>query len=220
MMIHRIAQIISWVFLPLLMPVYGLIATFNTPSSEKILSHPSLYDLPDELKTQLLVIFIIFGTVAPGISFILMYRRGLITSIEMDNRKERNIPLFIILSYCLILYFLFFFKAPNLVLPIYIYAIPLTGIIVSITSLGINLWTKISLHASGAGILCGYICAFTAQQLQVNHLLVIMAFLISGLILSARLILNKHTPFQVYLGWLLGFLIAFFCNMFYPFGLV
>ena len=219
-MITRIAQIISWVFLPLFMPIYALIVTLYTPSSEKILSNPGLYELPDELKTQLLFLFVIFGTVAPGISFILMYRRKLITTIEMDNRNERIIPLFIVLSYCLILFLLFCFKAPNLVLPRYIYALPLTGAIISLFFIGINLRTKISLHAAGTGILTGYFCAFAAQQLQFNYLLLLLAFLVSGLVISARLALNKHTPFQVYLGWLLGFLIAFACNMYYPFGLI
>ena len=219
-MITRSAQIISWVFLPLFMPLYALMVTLYTPSSEKRLSNASLYELPDEFKTQLLFLFIIFGTVAPGISFILMYRRRLITTIEMDNQNERSIPLLIILSYCSILFLLFYFKAPNLILPRYIYALPLTGMIISILFLVINFRTKISLHAAGTGILTGYLCAFAAQQLQFNHLLILMPLMISGLVLSARLVLNKHTPFQVYLGWVLGFVVAFICNMYYPFGLI
>jgi membrane-associated phospholipid phosphatase len=219
-MITRISQIISWVFLPLFMPLYALMVTLYTPSSEKILSNASLYELPNELKTQLLFLFIIFGTIAPGISFILMYRRGLITTIEMDNRNERSTPLFIVLSYCLILFLLFCFKAPNLVLPRYIYALPLTGTIISVLFIVINLRTKISLHAAGTGILTGYFCAFAVQQLHFNYFLILSALMISGLVLSARLILNKHTPFQVYLGWALGFVVAFVCNLYYPFGLI
>jgi len=219
-MITRVAQIISWVFLPLFMPLYALMVTLYIPSSEKILSNTSLFELPNEMKSQLLFLFIVFGTVAPGISFILMYRRRLITTIEMDNQSERSIPLFIVLSYCLILFLLFFFKAPNLVLPRYIYALPLTGTIISILFIVINFRTKISLHAAGTGILTGYFCAFAAQQLQFNYLLIVMALMISGLVLSARLVLNKHTPFQVYSGWVLGFVIAFLCNMYYPFGLI
>ena len=115
---------------------------------------------------------------------------------------------------------LFFFKAPNLVLPRYIYALPLTGAIISILFIVINFRTKISLHAAGTGILTGYCCAFATQQLQFNYLIIVMALMISGLVLSARLVLNKHTPFQVYSGWVLGFVIAFVCNMYYPFGLI
>jgi membrane-associated phospholipid phosphatase len=219
-MIARGAHIISWIFLPLFMPLYALFATMYTASSEKIISNPSLYELPDELKTQLLLLFIIFGTVAPGISFILMYRRRLITTIEMDNRNERIIPLFIILCYCLILFLMLYFKAPNDILPRYVYALPLTGVIISVLFIAINLRTKISLHAAGTGILTGYFCAFSAQQLQVNYSLILIAFLVSGVVLSARLSLNKHTPIQVYLGWSLGFLVAFICNMYYPFSLI
>ena len=219
-MIVRLSQIISWVFLPLFMPLYALIITMYIPSEEEVISNPSLYLLSDEIKNQLLVLFFIFGTLAPGMSLILMYRRNLITTIEMDDRKERVMPLLIVLSYCLILFLLFFFKAPNNVLPKYIYAVPLTGIIISMIFVGINNWSKISLHAAGAGILTGFLCAFSAQQLQFNYLIILVGFIISGLILAARLALNKHNPFQVYLGWTIAFVIAFCCNLYYPFNLI
>jgi len=218
-MIQKIAHIISWIFLPLFIPIYGLIISLYVPSEEKIISNPSLYELPADLKNQLLVLFIIFGVIAPGISFILLYKRQIISTVEMDNRKDRMIPLFIIFTYCIILYFLFFLKAPNNILPIYIYALPLTGAIIALVFLLINFWTKISLHAAGAGIFTGYLYAFFAHQLIIEYRLILIAFVVSGIIMSSRLFLNKHTPLQVYLGWSIAFIIAFVCNFHYPFNL-
>ena len=215
-----LAQIISWIFMPLFIPIYALLITMYIPSEERILSNPSLFELADEIKDQVSVLFLIFGTIAPGISFTLMYRRRLISTIEIDDRNERNIPLLIVLSYCVILFLLFYFKAPNGILPKYIYALPLTGVVISTLFLGINYWMKISLHAAGGGILTGYLCAFSTQQLNFNYKIVLIGFVASGLIMTARLALNKHTPFQVYLGWTIAFVIAFFCNLYYPFNLL
>jgi membrane-associated phospholipid phosphatase len=206
-MIIRLGNFISWLFLPLFIPIIALALTMYIPSEEKNLSHPSLYLLDEDFKDQIIFLFFVFGTLAPGISFLLMFRRKLISTLEMDNRTERTVPLLIVFSYCLILFLLFFVKAPDGVLPIYIYAIPLSGAILSLVFLLINNWTKISLHAAGGGMITGY-------------LLILFCFLISGLIMSARLALNKHTPFQVYLGWILAFVITFYCNFYYPFNLL
>ena len=82
-----LSKTVSWIFLPLFMPIYGLLLTLYIPSQEASISNTSLFDLPDGLKTQILFLFVVFTSIAPGISFILMYRRGLLSSVEMDQRK-------------------------------------------------------------------------------------------------------------------------------------
>ncbi|MDA7762849.1 phosphatase PAP2 family protein [Crocinitomicaceae bacterium] len=218
-MIIRLGNFISWLFLPLFIPVIALALTMYIPSEEKNLSHPSLYLLDEDFKDQIIFLFFVFGTLAPGISFLLMFRRKLISTIEMDERTERVVPLLIVFSYCVILFLLFFLKAPEGVLPKYIYAIPFSGALLSLIFFFINYWTKISLHAAGGGMITGYLCAFSAQQLHFNYLIILSSFLISGLIMSARLALNKHTPFQVYLGWIIAFIVTSYCNFYYPFNL-
>ena len=94
---RHLAKAISWVFLPLFMPIYGLCITLYLPSQELDISRPSLYLLTEALKSQILFLFLVFVTIAPGISFILMYRRGLLSSVEMEERKERIFSLIIII---------------------------------------------------------------------------------------------------------------------------
>jgi hypothetical protein len=213
---QKIAKAISWVFLPLFMPIYGLLLTLYIPSQELDISKPSLFYLADSLKRQILFLFLVFVTIAPGISFILMYKRGLLSSVEMEERKERLFPLFIMLSYCILLFFLFWKKAPNNFLPIYIYALPLTGAIVALMCMILTTRFKISLHAAGAGILSGYICAFANNQIEFHNMIILAAIFSSGCILSARLYLNKHTPNQVYLGWSLSFAATYACMIWLP----
>jgi len=52
-----LAHIFSWLFLPLLMPFYGLYLSLYIPSEELSLSGQGMYQIPLELKSQLLIIF-------------------------------------------------------------------------------------------------------------------------------------------------------------------
>lgn len=211
-----LSKTVSWIFLPLFMPIYGLLLTLYIPSQEANISNASLFDLPDGLKTQILFLFVVFTSIAPGISFILMYRRGMLSSFEMDQRKERLFPLFIMLSYCVLLFFLFWKKAPDYVLPTYIYALPLTGAIVAFIFILLTSRFKISLHAAGAGIFTGYLCAFGGNQIVFNAWLILIGFLTSGLVLSARLYLDKHSPLEVYSGWSIAFVITYLSTTWLP----
>lgn len=214
-----LAEILSWVFLPLFMPVYGLIIAMYIPSNpDYILYEDSLYWLNDSAKTAVLYMFIIFSVIAPGLSFVILRKRNIISTIDMENQKERNIPMFIMLSYCLVLYFLFILKAQNNILPKYIYALPLSGVFVTVIFTYINRWIKISLHAGGAGILSGFMFAYMANQMEFKFWILIAVIIASGLTISARLYLKKHTSTEVYTGWVLAFIMTFLVNFLYPAG--
>jgi membrane-associated phospholipid phosphatase len=198
------------------MPTYGLLLTLYIPSEQIQLDKDALYLLNPELKRQLLYLFFTFSALAPGISFFALHKRKIITTIDMENQKERNIPLVIMFAYCLILFLMFLFKAPNHVLPKYFYALPLSGAIVTGSFMFINRWIKISMHAGGSGILVGYLVAFAKQQAQFEFWIIIFAILASGVTIASRLYLNKHRPIEVYTGWLLATLITFLSVNYYP----
>ena len=210
------SHILSWVFLPLLMPVYGLLISLYWEAEAIRSSASTMYNLPSVIKSQLFWMFFIFSCAAPGISFVMLHQRKIISTIDMENARERNVPLLIMFAYCIILFLLFLYKAPNNLLPKYFYALPLSGALVTALFMFINRWIKISMHAGGGGILCGYLISFFLVHTNAPLLLISLAFLASGLTISARLFLNKHLPIEVYSGWLLAFATTFFCNWFYP----
>ena len=78
---RQMANAISWIFLPLFMPIYGLLLTLYIPSQEFDISKPSMFEMEYSLKAQILFLFLVFVTIAPGVSFILMYKRGLLSSL-------------------------------------------------------------------------------------------------------------------------------------------
>jgi membrane-associated phospholipid phosphatase len=211
------SDIVSWVFLPLFMPVYGLILAMYIPSNEDyILNEDSLYFLTDAAKQAILYMFFIFSVLAPGLSFLLLHKKKIISTIDMENQRERNIPMILMLSFCLVLYFLFIIKAQDNILPKYVYALPLSGVFVTVTYTFINRWIKISLHAGGAGILTGFLLAYASAQVEFEMWILIAAILASGLTLTARLYLKKHTQLEVYTGWSLAVLLTFLVNTLYP----
>jgi len=214
-----IAQIISWVFLPLFMPIYALLILMFIPSREDFLINDnSLYFLPYQSKIAILIIYFIFSILAPGLTLLALKSRGVVSTIDIDDRKERLIPLLITALYCLILYLFFIFKASNAYMPKYIFALPLAGFITIGLFAWINIYTKISLHACGAGILTGLIFAYCANSIFFNFNLLMIAIFVTGFVLSARMYLNKHTLHQVLYGFAGSALIVFFINFFYPSG--
>lgn len=214
---RALSHFFSWVFLPLFMPTYGLLLTLYFPSEPIVLNKNAIFLLPPEIKTQVLTLFFIFSALAPGLSFIALHKRKVISTIDMENQKERNIPLIIMFAYCIVLFLLFVYKAPNNVLPKYFYALPLSGALVTALFMFINRWIKISMHAGGAGILVGFLFAFFKEQLIFDFWIIIAAVIASGLTIASRLYLDKHRPVEVYAGWTLAMIITFICNYLYPF---
>lgn len=205
-----ISKIISWVFLPLLTPLYALLALFFLPSDQDFFfNFNCLYTMPYEAKWVLIYMFTIFGFVAPAVSILIMHRRKLISNIEIDNRTERSIPIIVQLVYCLMLFMLFTYKDEHSQLPSYIYALPLSGAIVTASFFLLNRWKKVSIHAAGTGIMTGFILAYALDCIQFSFWLIPVSFLISGAVMSARVYLHKHTLLEVIVGWFAGFLITF-----------
>lgn len=168
----------------------------------------SLYFAPVESKWALFTIFFLFSVVAPGVSFVLLHRFKVISTIDIERQGERSLPLVIMLVYSLVLFFLLVYKAGEGALPRYFYALPLSGVAVTSIFLLINRWIKISLHGAGAGILLGFLIVFTRAQDHFSLVWVLSALLAAGLTMAARLYLRKHTPLEVYTGFTLALLLT------------
>lgn len=203
-----LSHFFSWVFLPLLMPSYGILISLFVPAFSTNIEMTSLYFAPVESKWALFTIFFLFSVVAPGVSFILLHRFKVISTIDIERQGERSLPLVIMLVYSLVLFFLLVYKAGQGTLPRYFYALPLSGVAVTSIFLLINRWIKISLHGAGAGILLGFLIVFSRAQDHFSLWWVISALLAAGLTMAARLYLRKHTPLEVYTGFVFALLIT------------
>ena len=138
-----LSHLFSWVFLPLFMPTYGILISLFVPAYSSDVEMTSLYFAPIESKWALFTIFFLFSVVAPGVSFILLHRFKVISTIDIERQRERSLPLIIMLVYSLVLFFLLVYKAGAGTLPRYFYALPLSGVAVTSIFLVVNRWIKI-----------------------------------------------------------------------------
>lgn len=208
-----LATIISWVFMPLLIPTYCLIITLFTVSFDGFISgSESMWSLPNEIKWALLNLYLIFTLIAPGISLLVLRNRKMISSIEIHDRTQRFFPILLMFFYSVALFLLLFLKTKDTLIPHFIFTFPLAGALVSIALFLANYLLKISLHAAGCGIMFGYILAYVAQQQYFEFWILLTVSIISGLTISSRLYLKKHTFEEVTHGWLIGVLITFTVN--------
>jgi membrane-associated phospholipid phosphatase len=198
-----LAKIVSFVFHPALMPLYGLTIILFAPT---LLSY-----LPYGVKK---IIFLIFLTnnVIISLSVIPFLRyRNIINSWEMEDKSERVIPLFIAsVLYFVTTYILFKFQVP-----VFLKAYAFSSSILVLLCAVISTRWKISIHSVGSGALIATILLLSIKMYINLEGFIISALLISGLVLSARLKLNSHTPVQVYTGFITGFLVVgFFISLF------
>lgn len=209
---------ISWVFMPLLMPIYALALILYVPAYAYDSSQNSLqlFMYPGELKSALLIAFFIFGVGAPGFSFMILQKKNMISSLEMDGRKERNLPILITFVYAIFLYLILLYKVGSGILPKYIFSLPLGGAIVLGIMGYVNRFRKISLHAAGVGILTGFIFAFCIGQVSYEFWMIIVSIIVSGLVISSRIYLEKHEPIEVILGYFISALVTFLVTFLYP----
>lgn len=174
-----------------------------------------LFFLPQSLqpvsgRIALMIISLVFITtfIIPVLSMIGLRSTMTISSFRLQKRSERVLPFaFITIFYGLTTY-LFHSKIEinDTILAIFVGATVLVFFLTLIT-----LFFKISVHASGAGCMVGFLLSIMLLYPEHNLMwALIWIILVAGLILSARLYLDAHTPVEVYAGFSLGLFISFF----------
>jgi hypothetical protein len=159
---------------------------------------------PLELLMKLAVVGFVFiyTFVLPAYFVYLMKRWGLISSLKLENLKDRRLPYFVTsIIYTALGYFLY--SKNSMLFPCgYI----LWSIAAVILCLGIiSLWWQISAHAAGVGGMIGALAGILGQLGEQNLFFPLLFMVIlSGYVISARLALNAHKPAQVGAGFLLG----------------
>lgn len=193
--LNRAAKIISVIFHPLFMPLYGLILL--------MFSIPAVYNyFLFSINKILLLIILINNTVLPLSLLVFLKMKNQISSREVESRKERMLLLFFAtILYAITSYIVIKYPVPNFIKT---YFIGIFFVASSITV--INNWWKISIYAAGAGMLTALMLMLSLQMYHVMILPLMAIIIAAGLILSSRLRLNSHTPAQAWIGFLLGFI--------------
>lgn len=207
----QVSNIVSWIFIPLFMPIYGLLITMFIPTISKsaLLQQHNLYEMPYQNKLHIILLFFTLTVLAPGVSLMMMKRRNTISDLHIDNRQERTFPIIITVIYGALLGIFLWLQIPkNAISPI-LFALPWAGVLSGGIAAGINRFEKISLHGIGAGMLFGFILIYYQMQSQFYLMALLFVILIGGIILTSRMYLQKHTLREALSGYLLGFTSTF-----------
>lgn len=214
-MTRSLAYLISVFFHPLLVPSYVLITLLAL--------NPFMFGVNSVWGNPIILLQVFLSTfMLPLFSLLMLRQLDFVKSIELEERQDRIIP-FIVTGIFYIGLAVFFIKTPNYsphILTVFI----LGATIALWVSFMINLFTKISIHAVAIAGFLG-IVVLCMQHLEFDQLLfdlgslgaisisirtlLMMVILFVGLVGTSRLLLKAHEPYQVYLGYFIGFITQF-----------
>ena len=186
------AKIISSIFHPLLMPTFGFLILFN---SGTYLSY-----LDVDVKKMIFLLVVLSTLIIPLLLTLLLYYQKMVFTVSMPERRERIVPLSIVLIFYVFCYILLR-KTP---IPPLFHAFCVASIIAVVLSLVITLNWKISLHMVGLGGLAGLICFLIVTMRIDLEFYLMMTILAAGMAGTSRLLMEAHMPSQVYSGFILG----------------
>ncbi len=196
--IKVIAKIISYIFHPLFIPsfiFFWLVMRFPYA-----FAGITLFEM---FARKINVI--LFTAFFPAFSVFLLWRLRFIDNIFLRTQKERIAPYIITMFFYWWMWYLSRsseFNNQPIVLKFFYFGIFLA----TIFGLTINNFMKISMHAMGVGGALVFVlltCFYYETYLGVD---VAIVTLITGLVCTARLLLNDHSNKEIYGGLLVGFL--------------
>jgi membrane-associated phospholipid phosphatase len=188
----RIANIISYIFHPLFIPMLGLL----------IISNSSTYaaDLDHRFTSFIYFSVFVLTLLFPLVLIPFFYYGKLTSKIQLADQRERLMPFLITFVLYFIAYLLIRKLPISHVYQRFLFAACLSVLLVIL----ISYFWKISAHMVGWGGLVGLILSLSIRFETDLMLFLIIAILISGLVGFARLKLEVHNQLQVFSGFLVG----------------
>lgn len=198
---RKIANTLSWVLHPFLLPVY-LMAVLLTMTT---FAHYST-----QVKFYLMWVVVLYAIVIPFLVLGVLHSLGRISSFKVDNRRERWLPLAVGIV-CYILCAITFAKIPS---AIFLRKFMVAAACCEAMCLVVSLWWKISLHLTGMGAVVALLVVMNI--IGVGNMLIplMVAILAAGALASARLYLGCHNGAQVLAGFCGGFVVAMLAVLF------
>ncbi|MDE5887475.1 MAG: phosphatase PAP2 family protein [Muribaculaceae bacterium] len=188
------SHFLSWVLVPLLMPVYGLLLAFSL----------SILDLaPMSTRVGFTLIVAGINVLVPMMLVLLLKKMGIVDDLGLNGRKERLIPYIIsIVALAGTAVFMYYKGAPHWL--VWFFG---GGAVGGCVNLIVNFWWKISAHAAGiAGVVALLVrIARDGNPHPAVFGWLIASIIIAGLLGSSRVWLGRHTVWQVMAGLLVGF---------------
>jgi len=193
-----LAWMVSIVFHPLLMPTYLNAIVFKYCTD--------ILPLTREAKVQMLLFVFVSTYLIPAIATGLLWATGAISSLSLEKRSERLIPLMVTgVIYAGVSYIFLDYLSMARLLGLFMGTIALTVILTAFIT---HFW-KISSHMVGVGGLVGFLFSVVLEthNLSLEYPL-IGSIGVAGAVASSRLYLKAHSIKQIIAGFLLGIVLS------------
>ncbi len=186
---EKLSRIISAVFSPLLIPTYAIIIVLWTTI---------LFIVSFNSKLGVIGMTFAITCLIPAAVIFILYKLKLVSDSGLNRQNERLIP-YSITALC---YFALAYYLKTIHSPQWLFMFMAGAGIATIISAIVNRWWKISAHGAAVGGLIAMI--FCLSYLQVNIVslkwLLYASVLVAGAVGTSRLILERHTLWQVIAG--------------------
>ena len=184
---------ISYIFNPILMPLAGSIIYFITA--------PRF--IPENIIQAKILGLLIITVLIPIVLYFFLKNTGIITSIHLEEAKQRKIPL--------LLQSLLLFMALKMIIDQYnypeLYFFFLGALLSSLSAIFMIFFgIKVSLHMIGSGAVMMFTIVLSIH-FEINLTLLIAAIIIvNGLVATSRLHYKAHSNLELFLGFFFGIL--------------
>ena len=196
-MMKYMARTVSIVLHPMVMPLYILFFIFNT--------NTLFAYIPSGVKVYCYLVTLFALLVMPVVSLPLFKHFRLIQSYELEEKQERVYPILVAIIFAFLGFWLLGRVGyTNIVRQLYLVMI----IMLSIFSVITFRW-KMSMHMSAIGGVCGFLLVWGLKYYGDVRSSLMLFLILAGILATSRLYLKKHTPMQVYLGFLFGLFFVF-----------
>lgn len=193
----KFSSAVSLILHPLLVPIAGVFILL-TSGGWMVL-------LPGEAKRYVYLVVALTTIILPLSIMPLLKSRRIISGYLMETREERKIPLLIASFFYLMGAFVLQKAGAPVMLTLYLNGSSL----ILLTCALINWRWKISIYLAALGGITGMVLALSVRWMINLQLIIGILFSLSGIAAFARLKLDRHTPAQVYAGYLIGFAVNF-----------
>lgn len=200
LIIRWVAKFISYVFHPVFVPVYVVWFLLYV--------HPSMFTgFSGFQKARLLAMALVSFTFFPLVTVFLLKALKFIESVQLKTQKDRIIPLIA----CMIWYFWIWYVWSNFGKTRDVVDIPRPAVqfafatfFSTIIALMLNIKMKASLHTVSMGVMLTFMLLLAYTEELNFGLYLAVAFLVTGLVATARLIASDHTTKEIYAGLATG----------------
>lgn len=150
----------------------------------------------------------VFTGLIPLVILLYLKFTGDVSDLDVSNPKERTTPyIYTLFSMCLWCTFLFLTHVPA-----FLSASAVASSVVLLLVTVITPYWKISVHSSCFGGATAMLAAILWYGGISGHVILPLMFVAGGLLMTARIYLNAHTPLQTVTGYLMGFIIVIIPN--------